>query len=255
MEEHVVDDPAGRYLPPNPSELLGSDAARAVLTELRTRYDMIVIDTPPLLPVTDGAVMAALADGVILVVREGKDVPPPAGGVRPATLPRRCPFPRDRAEHGLGRARRQLLDLRPASGSPRRQLSAEAGERLAELRPTVRRPAPTAPVTTTQPRARTAPPTAPVASPPSGAAIPPPPGAPSPTPAAAPNPAPATAPNGSRRPRRGTRPRPCDGRQDARHAFNGAIPPEPPVGGPPIRHGVRRASPTTADLAAPAVPL
>ena len=63
--------PAG-YLPPNPSELLGSDAARAVLTELRTRYDMIVIDTPPLLPVTDGAVMAALADGVILVVREGK---------------------------------------------------------------------------------------------------------------------------------------------------------------------------------------
>jgi capsular exopolysaccharide synthesis family protein len=59
-------------LPPNPSELLGSTAMLALLDELRERFDVIVIDTPPLLPVTDGAVAAAWADGVLLVVRSGK---------------------------------------------------------------------------------------------------------------------------------------------------------------------------------------
>lgn len=63
--------PSG-YLPPNPSELLGSAAASRLLNKLRERFDVVVFDTPPLLPVTDGAVLATLADGVILVVREGK---------------------------------------------------------------------------------------------------------------------------------------------------------------------------------------
>lgn len=59
-------------IPPNPSELLGGDAMVAMLAALRERYDMIVIDTPPLLPVTDAAVASTLADGAILVVRYGK---------------------------------------------------------------------------------------------------------------------------------------------------------------------------------------
>jgi len=59
-------------LPPNPSEMLGSRAFQALLEELRSRFDLIVIDAPPLLAVTDGAVLAALADGTILVVRHGK---------------------------------------------------------------------------------------------------------------------------------------------------------------------------------------
>jgi Mrp family chromosome partitioning ATPase len=42
------------------------------VTEARATYDIVVIDTPPLLPVTDGAVTSAMADGVILVVRHGK---------------------------------------------------------------------------------------------------------------------------------------------------------------------------------------
>jgi capsular exopolysaccharide synthesis family protein len=63
--------PSG-HLPPNPSELLGSAAMRGLIERLRDRFDMIIIDTPPLLPVTDGAVAAAWADGVVLVVREGK---------------------------------------------------------------------------------------------------------------------------------------------------------------------------------------
>jgi capsular exopolysaccharide synthesis family protein len=63
--------PSG-HAPPNPSELLGSDAMRSVLAELRTRFDIIVVDTPPLLPVADGAVAAAWADGVVLLVRTAK---------------------------------------------------------------------------------------------------------------------------------------------------------------------------------------
>jgi capsular exopolysaccharide synthesis family protein len=63
--------PTGQ-LPPNPVELLGSDAMHRLVDELRTRFEVIVIDTPPLLPVTDAAVVAAHADGVVLVVRAGR---------------------------------------------------------------------------------------------------------------------------------------------------------------------------------------
>ncbi len=56
-------------LPPNPSELLASQHMRALLTELRASYDLVLIDTPPLLPVTDAAAVAPATDGVILVCR------------------------------------------------------------------------------------------------------------------------------------------------------------------------------------------
>lgn len=57
--------------PPNPSELLGSSHMQRLLIELRERFDYIVLDAPPLLPVTDGAVLTNLADGVLLVARYG----------------------------------------------------------------------------------------------------------------------------------------------------------------------------------------
>lgn len=60
--------PAGT-IPPNPSELLGSQQMSDLLTELRRRYDVILLDAPPLLPVTDAAIMATVADGAILVAR------------------------------------------------------------------------------------------------------------------------------------------------------------------------------------------
>lgn len=59
-------------IPPNPSELLGGSAMERFVTEARAIYDIVVVDTPPLLPVTDAAVTSAVADGVILVVRHGK---------------------------------------------------------------------------------------------------------------------------------------------------------------------------------------
>jgi succinoglycan biosynthesis transport protein ExoP len=70
-ERGLVVLPSGS-LPPNPSELLGSESMARVIQQLRDRFDTIIIDTPPLLPVTDAAVAARLADGVLLVVRHGK---------------------------------------------------------------------------------------------------------------------------------------------------------------------------------------
>lgn len=58
--------------PPNPSELLGGEAMAALLTRLRTRYDLIILDLPPLLPVADAAVASRLVDGFIVIVRFGK---------------------------------------------------------------------------------------------------------------------------------------------------------------------------------------
>jgi capsular exopolysaccharide synthesis family protein len=58
--------------PPNPSELLGSLAAKRLLEELRTQFDYVIVDSPPLLAVTDGAILAANSDGAIMVVRFGK---------------------------------------------------------------------------------------------------------------------------------------------------------------------------------------
>ncbi len=58
-------------LPPNPSELLGSKQMRALLTELRQHFDMILLDSPPLNLVTDAAVLGAEADGVVVIARAG----------------------------------------------------------------------------------------------------------------------------------------------------------------------------------------
>jgi len=56
-------------LPPNPSELLASEHTEDLLEELRERYETVLIDSPPLLPVTDAAAVAPATDGVILVCR------------------------------------------------------------------------------------------------------------------------------------------------------------------------------------------
>jgi len=58
--------------PPNPAELLKSTTMGTLIAALREKYDIVLIDAPPLLPVTDGALLAAQADGALLVVRHGK---------------------------------------------------------------------------------------------------------------------------------------------------------------------------------------
>ncbi|MFC4787246.1 polysaccharide biosynthesis tyrosine autokinase [Nocardioides sp. MAHUQ-72] len=59
-------------IPPNPSELLQSHAMEKMLGELRDSYDVVILDAPPLLPVTDAALLSAQADGALVVVRHGK---------------------------------------------------------------------------------------------------------------------------------------------------------------------------------------
>jgi tyrosine-protein kinase Etk/Wzc len=63
--------PSGQS-PPNPAELLGSDAMRRMVSDLRRDYEYIVMDTPPSLPVTDAAVVASVSDATILVLRSGE---------------------------------------------------------------------------------------------------------------------------------------------------------------------------------------
>ena len=58
-------------LPPNPSEILQTKAMTALIAELRHRYEVVLIDAPPLLPVTDASLLASISDGAILVVRHG----------------------------------------------------------------------------------------------------------------------------------------------------------------------------------------
>lgn len=66
---HVL--PSGQ-VPPNPSELLGSDAMAELLVELAATYDVVLVDTPPLLPVTDAAILSRVTSGALLVAGADK---------------------------------------------------------------------------------------------------------------------------------------------------------------------------------------
>lgn len=59
-------------LPPNPAELLGSRKMQTILETMRRQAEVVLLDTPPTLAVTDAAVLAPTLDGVLLVVRPGK---------------------------------------------------------------------------------------------------------------------------------------------------------------------------------------
>lgn len=59
-------------IPPNPSELLGSDEAQRIIHSLRDDFDVVIIDSPPLMAVTDAAIVARMFGGAILVVGCGR---------------------------------------------------------------------------------------------------------------------------------------------------------------------------------------
>ncbi|CAM3557266.1 CpsD/CapB family tyrosine-protein kinase [Marinicrinis lubricantis] len=63
--------PAGP-VPPNPSEMLSSKSMSELLEQLKEHYDVVLIDTPPVMPVSDAQIIAAQSDGVILVIDTGK---------------------------------------------------------------------------------------------------------------------------------------------------------------------------------------
>ena len=59
-------------IPPNPSELLGSERMQNILQRAKEEYDYVLIDTSPVLPVTDSLVLGSMVDGLILVIDSGE---------------------------------------------------------------------------------------------------------------------------------------------------------------------------------------
>lgn len=85
VEETALDDPPliksgvdnlwlipSGPLPPNPADILGSRRMEEAITRLKSRADVILFDAPPIVAVTDGAVLGTKVDGVLLVVRAGR---------------------------------------------------------------------------------------------------------------------------------------------------------------------------------------
>jgi capsular exopolysaccharide synthesis family protein len=63
--------PAGQ-LPPSPADLLGSRRMESLVANLKSRADFVLFDAPPVIAVTDAALLASLLDGVLLVVSAGQ---------------------------------------------------------------------------------------------------------------------------------------------------------------------------------------
>ncbi|NJP37443.1 CpsD/CapB family tyrosine-protein kinase [Alkalicoccus luteus] len=59
-------------LPPNPSELLGSQRMKQFMQHVKDRYDYVIFDAPPVNAVTDAQILAGHTDGVVLIIRSGK---------------------------------------------------------------------------------------------------------------------------------------------------------------------------------------
>ena len=59
-------------IPPNPAEMLSSNKMKKLLDKLKSEYDTIIIDTPPVGQVTDAAIISGIADGVLLVLASGQ---------------------------------------------------------------------------------------------------------------------------------------------------------------------------------------
>lgn len=62
----------GGPIPPNPAELVGSKRMKRLIQEFSEQFDMVLIDTPPIIAVTDSAIIAQEVDGVILVLASGE---------------------------------------------------------------------------------------------------------------------------------------------------------------------------------------
>lgn len=78
LQETEVDNlrllPSGP-IPPNPSELLGADRMQQMIECLKEHCDLLIIDAPPVVAVTDASVLAAKVDGIVLVVNAGSNRP------------------------------------------------------------------------------------------------------------------------------------------------------------------------------------
>jgi len=60
------------YIPPNPTELLSSSQMSFLITLLEKRFDILIIDTPPVMPASDALILAPQTDGLLFVVKTGR---------------------------------------------------------------------------------------------------------------------------------------------------------------------------------------
>ena len=71
IDENIYVITAGKKTP-NPAEMVSSKAMEELIEILKKKYDYVIIDTPPVRTISDGVILSAKADGVVLVVRAGK---------------------------------------------------------------------------------------------------------------------------------------------------------------------------------------
>ncbi len=140
-------------VPPNPSQLLESEAMRALLKQVRAAYDLVIVDTAPLLAVTDGAILARETDGAVVVARSRKVKRPElaealasldsVGATCLGLLVNSVPTSRSDSRYGYGRqpARRQPFRL----GRARLSAAPPVGARLRAAAPVLERKDPPAP--------------------------------------------------------------------------------------------------------------
>lgn len=67
IEKHKIDMISSGRIPPNPSEMLNSNTFKELLESIKKEYDIVIIDSPPVLSVTDAAILSGLADGTVIV--------------------------------------------------------------------------------------------------------------------------------------------------------------------------------------------
>jgi len=70
-EDNLAFIESGRF-PENPSELLGSETMKGFLMKMRGQFDFVIVDTPPIISVTDAGIVGAQCDGVLMIVQAGR---------------------------------------------------------------------------------------------------------------------------------------------------------------------------------------
>lgn len=121
-------------IPPDPSELLSGKGTAALIQALRSAYEVVILDCPPLLPVTDALILAAYCDATLLVVSEGTTSR--RGLVRALELLRQVNAPlrgtvlngsKGAAEYGYGRYAYAAGRRDPSGGRSKRALKTRGG--------------------------------------------------------------------------------------------------------------------------------
>jgi succinoglycan biosynthesis transport protein ExoP len=147
--------PAG-MIPPNPSELLGSTAMATLIREFNRTFDVVIFDAPPLLPVTDAAILSRLVGGTILICAAGRThkgqlkgalavletIKVPVSGLVLTMLPTKGPHANAYGGYGYGygygygRGSAAPTDAGTPAGAPAATKSRTAKRPLVDLNPT-----------------------------------------------------------------------------------------------------------------------